>query len=178
MRFMKMALAACSTLLFVNAAQADLLLEPYLGYTIGNAESDGAKWDNNNLVLGGRVGYSALVLQAGVDYSIASGAKFKGKDGALDFEGDGSQLFAFVGGDFPLLRAWAGYGLQNELKVKDGSKLTGSAIKVGAGFTGLPFLSINAEYITSTYDKADGNALNSNLKNNTVMLSVSAPFEL
>lgn len=178
MRFMKMALAACSTLLFVNAAQADLLLEPYLGYTMGTAEQGSDKWDSNNMVLGGRVGYSALVLQAGFDYSIASGAKFKGKDGVADIEGDGSQLYAFVGGDFPLLRAWAGYGMMNEFKVKDGAKLTGSAVKVGAGFTGLPFLSINAEYIMATFDKSDGNSLSDNLKNNTLMLSVSAPFEL
>jgi hypothetical protein len=181
MRFLKFAFAGVASLFIANSAQAGLLLEPYLGYTYGQYDAGGgAKWDTNNPVLGARVGYQAVVFMAGVDYSMVMSGKAKGKDGQSDFDFDASQLFAFAGADLPLIRAWAGYGVQNELKSKGAgaAKLTGSALKVGLGFEPLPIISVNAEYIMSKFDKADGTSFSPEGKNDVFLLSVSAPFDL
>jgi hypothetical protein len=63
----------------------------------------------------------------------------------------------------------------------------GSAIKVGAGFTGLPFIAINLDYILSTFSSytdtsnhslGGSGSIYSSATANTIMLSVSLPFRI
>ena len=176
------------TFLFVNVAKADILIEPYLGYTMGNVTTtldtgSTLKWDNNNAILGARVGYEFVVLMAGLDYDTMLSGKLKGQGGQPDLDATASQLYLFAGARLPLIRAWAGYGLMNEVHGKSGgvdTKYTGNSLKVGASFTGFPIIALNLEYIMNNFDKENDNALStyatSKVESNLVMLSVSAPL--
>jgi hypothetical protein len=100
-------------------------------------------------------------------------------------------MAAVVGVDLPiLLRAWAGYGISSSstLKFSTGDvKTEGGFTKVGLGFKGFPFVSINAEYIMGTGKKVDYglgagkeeiDTYYSTYKPNFFLISVSVPFNL
>lgn len=191
-----------------TTASADILIEPYLGYesgaqtakfksgaTIGGIPVGGVSYGANttNTVVGARLGYtfSALFWTA-FDYSMGSGGKYKmDTAGTTEPEFTRDSLGLTFGFDFPILvRAWVGYNFTENLKNKyvggdDSYKGTGT--KVGVGFTGLPFVSINLEYIMRKYTEATGSAIFStgvklsdlyeSYDHNTLMLSVSLPLE-
>lgn len=179
MKSLKHGILAVAVVFSASAAQAGLLLEPYLGYTMGTFEDSDGKLTSP--VLGARVGYSAVLLSFGVDYSMYTGGKVK--DDNSDVDASGSQAFAFVGVGVPLIRAWVGYGVMNDLKLKNSggeSTYTGTAMKAGVGFTGLPFVSLNAEYIMNDYNKlktplGEGDT---DAKGSEIRLSASLPFDL
>jgi hypothetical protein len=80
----------------------------------------------------------------------------------------------------PFFRFWAGYIFSSQLKLEtDGLEGTekGSGFKLGAGWTALPLLSINLEYLMLKYDEMDYDDFqNTNRKTNAVLLSVSMPL--
>lgn len=185
--------------MLTQPAQAGLLLEPYIGYEVGTLEADYTsgggtlKYDTSGVTFGARVGYTfPAMFWVGLDYSISSGDADVDSDPGNNYQSDTGQrssLFAVVGIDLPiLLRVYAGYGFMNEFKIDDSasSTYTGSAVKVGLGFTSLPFVSLNAEYIMSTYDTFEANGVErdigsapfSDAKQNALMLSASVPFDL
>lgn len=200
-----------ATLLFVylgvQAAQAGILIEPYLGYEVGAIKAtlstaystalslpDGTELagKTEGTVLGARIGYTLPVLfWVALEPTMMTG-KYKASNTlTLDCDSSRTQLFIDAGVDFPiLLRAWVGYGMTNEWSAKDVSgtaKYTGSATKVGVGFTGLPFVSINLEYITHNFNKVTGLAgtvsdkVSDNFSSTTsasTVLSVSLPLDL
>ncbi|MEK7355309.1 MAG: hypothetical protein AAB250_02595 [Bdellovibrionota bacterium] len=198
MRFVKLALMFVATVSIVSVsdvtkAKADILLEPYLGYTYGTLESKvsgvSTKYDNNNLNLGARVGWQFLIVMAGVDYQMPMSGKFKGQSGAGDFDASGSTLYAFAGARLPVIRAYAGYPLMNEASAAASGTTTtysgGSGLKLGASFTAIPLIAINAEYITNSYSqvKSGGGSAQDlsaagydSVKNDYFMVSVSAPL--
>ena len=196
MKSLKIAFLSLSVTLAASAAQAGLLLEPYLGYGFGTVEAKQnsgatAKSTLTMPVLGGRVGYEGFLVHAAIDYSLPLGGTSKGDSGGAedaDISG-GSSLFAVVGVHIPLFRFWGGYGIIYDLTLKDdGAETTykGTALKAGVGFTGLPFVALNLEYIMGTTDKlktSSGETSVSDLgyssvKSNLVLLSVSMPFDL
>lgn len=163
-------------LLFVSQAHAGILLEPYLGYHTGNYKVGNGKYDMNGPTFGGRVGYQNLGLFLGVDYMLG-----KWKDDASDSrDASPTDLGLFVGYEFPvMLRVYATYAFDSELKLKGGAindKYEGTSMKFGLGFTALPMVSVNLEYITGTYDEANGVSLASKLKTSMYGLSVSLPL--
>ena len=102
-----------------------------------------------------------------------------------------STVGAVVGVDLPVLfRAWAGYGIQNNVTMKGTSgnpdiKFQGSYAKVGVGVRAIPLLSVNLEYIMNTYSKVDfglgtgsedSSTYYDTLKSNLTVLSISCPF--
>lgn len=193
MRFVRMALVSFAALAIVSTAKADILLEPYLGYTYGQAKIDpigggGSTYDMNNLGVGARVGWQFLVAMVGLDYAMPVSGKFKGTStGATDYDYSGSQLWAYAGARLPLLRAWAGYSLQSTSELKDATgttTVTGDGLKVGASFTGFPLIAINAEYIMNNAKKLKAGAVEYDVPGsfydkatqNYFMLSVSAPL--
>ena len=153
--------------LFSFNASAGFLIEPYAGFgtfttttdSIKNATSaleddleDTALDAETSTVFGARVGYSFLLLSAGIDYE-------------MDTFSDGSRSVAslFVGVDLPiLLRFWAEYGFASSYTT-DSSDLEdfdvsyNGGYSVGIGFTGLPFVSLNLEIENSnyTYENSD-----------------------
>lgn len=174
---MKKLLAVFALILgFTSAAQARVLVEPYLGYEMGTTKNPDGKFDGSQLGL--RLAYSSpIFFWAGLDYTMGVSGTFKPDVGSND-DGKRSTLYGVVGVDFPiLLRAWAGYGFMNEIKTDNGGKFKGKATKVGVGFTGLPFVSLNLEYITEKFDENDTFPITNDLENSTYVLSVSLPFE-
>jgi hypothetical protein len=176
-------------------AHAGLLLEPYVGYEMGSAEvsSSGltAKYDTSGITVGGRVGFTMPIFFAALDYSMANGKANLTSGPGTSPDLSRSSLFAVVGASLPLIRVYGGYGFLHELTMKDASGdgvFKGSALKLGASFTGLPFLALNLEYIMSSLNKykassgtesaiGTGNPV-SDAKANAFMLSVSVPFDL
>lgn len=162
-------------------SNASLLLDPYIGinlsgttkFTSGNSDVD---YDYNSapVSIGGRVGFSKLSFSTGLDYQMTSGVKLKNQ--AEKF--DASELAAFVGFDFPiLLRAYAGYIFSADFEATSNKYDEGSGYKLGVGFTGLPFISINLEYKNISYDKLN-NATIKTADHNSVLLAVSLPIKL
>lgn len=173
---MKKLLAAVILVLgFTSAAQAGIMIEPYLGFEMGKTKSPDGKLEGTQLGL--RLAYSApIFFWAGLDATLGVSAKNK-PDGAAESAATRSTYHAVVGVDFPILvRAWAGYGLMNDIKVDTGT-YKGKSTKLGVGFTGLPFLSLNVEMISETFDKLDSTTLASEFKNDTYVLSVSLPLD-
>jgi hypothetical protein len=175
-------------------AHAGILVEPYIGYGLGNSKvafagGAEAKSDTYGSVLGARLGYQALLLFAAFDGSVGMGTIKAANSASTDADYSDTKLFALVGARLPLVRAYAGYGFINNVTEKStpNEKLQGSAIKLGVGFTGLPFIAINFEYIASTYDKIDlgggagmqskSDAGISDLTANQYMLTVSLPLD-
>jgi hypothetical protein len=78
------------------------------------------------------------------------------------------------------LRAWAGYGFNNKVVADNpDGEWSGTAMKLGVGFTGLPFISINLEYTKDTVDKTSGTVIgtDNDLNHDAYMLSLSLPLE-
>lgn len=189
MKLKNLTLALALILSTFSTAKAALLIEPVLGYNLGTKVdvSDVKEYSGGKgVAYGGRLGYQNFGFQLGVDY-LASTIDM----GSNRFKEDlkTSEWAGFVGFEFPiLLRVYAGYifsgtgetdwqmaGLTQELELKGG---TGP--KFGVGFTVLPFLDINVEYRSVSYDerKWGGVKLANDVDYNTYLLSISLPFTI
>jgi len=145
-------------------ARAALLIEPVVGYNLGT-KLDVQHADNYSAgtggSYGGRLGYQNFGLQLGLDYlksSIDMGTDDFKKNISM------SEFGAFAGFEFPiLLRVYAGYIFSGNADTKSDNNESykmskESGMKVGIGFTGLPFVDLNIEYRKGTFDqlKIDG----------------------
>lgn len=178
---MKKLFVVCALMVsFSGVSQAGVMVEPYLGYEMGTIK-DNTEGKLDGTQLGVRLAWTAPVMfWAGLDYTMGVSAKFKPDNSALgDSDAKRSNLYAVVGVDLPiLLRGWVGYGFKNEIKLDDyDQKLEGSSTKIGVGFTGLPFVSLNLELLMEEFDKNNGNSVTPKYKNNAYVLSVSLPWE-
>lgn len=190
MRISKLAIAVFSLFIFTSTAQAGILVEPYVGYSIGLSKDYGnTTYDYKTPQFGARLGYQFLGLMAGIDYSLSSSFDLSQKNkttGATSkVSSDKNQLGLFVGYEFPiLLRAWGTYFLDSNLNKSStpGKAYSGNGYALGAGFTGLPFVSLNLEYRSFSYDssKISGSttALNPKWTMNEILLSVSLPINI
>lgn len=169
---MKLITVLCALLMSVSAF-AGGYFEPYIGYENGKIKSSSLDKDINGVTLGGKLGFSNLGLALGVDYmkgnlQIQSSPK-------VDF--DTADLGGFVQYTFPvLLKVSGSYFLSSKAEFEDGTKIKGDGYKLGIGFTGLPFISINFDMITINYDKYDSGSGNPNVDRKTYMLGVSLPL--
>jgi hypothetical protein len=147
--------AAAFVMLASTHSKASLLIEPLIGYNLASKISD--ENGGGGRAFGGRLGYQNLGLQLGVDYLNSTMEIDDVKDFAVN------DYAAFVGYKFPiLLRIYAGYifssaGEGTVASVKRKYE-EGSGQKFGMSFTGIPFVNINFEYRTLTYDKVGGSA--------------------
>ena len=175
-----------------HQAKADLLIEPYIGAGIGELKasySDGSgdlKYNTDGINVGARVALALPIIYFGADFDLQV-SQAKVDSNPHSYFGDTSltsqALFGFVGVHLPLLRAWAGYGVLDRLDFASSNgysarKFSGNAWKVGAGFTGLPFIDLNVEYISSTFtDRPSiGGATFDKATQGTVLLSASLPL--
>lgn len=167
----KMLLAFAVVMGFASASQASMMIEPYLGIEMGKTKNPDGKLEGT--VLGARLAYELPVLfWFGVDYSMSVSQKSK-PDSLPESDAKRSSLYAVAGVDLPiLLRGWIGYGLMNEIKGDNSKVEGGDAMKVGIGFTGLPFVSLNLELINEKFKESNG----SRFENSSYMLSVSLPL--
>ncbi|MBO9665573.1 MAG: hypothetical protein J7501_02020 [Bdellovibrio sp.] len=159
-------------------AHAGLMIEPYLGYEMGKTTDPDGKTDFVNMGL--RLAYKTpVMLWVGVDGNFGVSGNFKPDSGA-DATAKRTAYFGVVGIDLPiLLRAWAGYGFNNKVVADNpDGEWSGTAMKLGVGFTGLPFISLNLEYTKDTVDKTSGTVIgtDNDLNHDAYMLSVSLPL--
>jgi hypothetical protein len=175
---------------FPQQSKASFLIDPYVGYKLAwdTASVDvlgtTADFDvtRNGLMYGARAGYQFLGFMAGVDYGMGSGltSDFAAASvGGADVPGSESQYDAtymgvFVGYELPImLRAWATYFFDATWEAEDGTKTELTAVSLGLGFTGLPFVSLNAEYRLNTFDSGDNYETNGE-----IFISASIPLNL
>ncbi|MFN8945809.1 MAG: hypothetical protein ACK5WZ_14425 [Pseudobdellovibrionaceae bacterium] len=201
---MKFSSLFLSMFFVTSVSQAGIMIEPYLGYEFGtqsakykstylpNASADlGGVISGSNL--GARLGYNFIGLWAALDYLMATSGSVKYDASGMN-SSDLARSTAGVtfGFDFPILiRVWGGYILKDEAKLKSsGSEttLTGRGYKLGVGFQGLPFISLNLEYYARNYTDHGGTAKNAGagydfdaayneFKHNTYLVSVSLPLD-
>lgn len=175
----------------IKPAKAGLLLEPVVGYSsiskfkIGVPDSSTEQGSGPSY--GGRIGYQNLGFQLGLDF-LRSSYEMEDKDFKDDLVSN--EYAGFVGFEFPILfRVYVGYifAANAETKADDGlgtieaNKFTdGTGMKLGVGFTGLPFIDINLEYRKLTFGeyKAGGVKANVDTDVNTYMISLSLPLVL
>lgn len=186
-------------LLFPSLSGADIYLEPSVGYVLGKykgsvtvaspalfaGEEIPLKQDAKGLGYGAKLGWTNDFLAVGVDVALASTT---GKeDGSPDTKYNSTDMGVFAQLDLPVLpfKFAATYVLSSRVKTKqsgnDDAEMTGKGLKIGAGFTGLPFLSINLDYVMSNYDdyKTEGWEFSKkDIDYTATILSVSLPLSL
>jgi Outer membrane protein beta-barrel domain len=202
--FKKLIVVALSSVFLYSAAFAAGVgfgVEPYLGYGIAgsfgvpNKPSD----SYNGIALGARaVVKFADIFFAGPDILYLPSINYSPADQTeIITQTPNSLKFGVVGGIqllFPL-RLWVGYNFVDNASISDtfgGTTITdqfsGSSWKLGAGYSILPLLSINAEYIAGTYNNLSetigkvttSGPLSSDRSpsSKVFLLSVSAPLSL
>lgn len=175
-----------TALFFANTARADLLIEPVVGYNFNAVADfeDGERYSGGTgPSYGGRLGYQNLGLQLGVDYLKSS---LDMDDNDFDKNIEASEWGAFVGFKFPiLLRVYAGYIFSATGDTEDSANnkyefSKGSGYKAGIGFTGLPFVNINVEYRSGTFDeiKINGDEADGGANYQAIMIGLSLPFAI
>ena len=170
-------LLAVVVTMVANAAQAGFLIDPYVGSGQTKSSFDIAGDDDSesgsSTVFGSRVGYSFVLISAGVDYQIMKGEDTEGEDASVN------SMSAFVGVDLPILfRFWAEYFLSSTYDADtDGLDITfKDGYGLGIGFTGLPFVSINLEIETLNYD-LEVSGFEGDYSIASTILSVSFPLD-
>jgi hypothetical protein len=174
--------------LLAKPTQAALLIEPVVGLNVTSSFEtpandilvDKISTKGGGFAYGGRLGYQNLGFQLGLDYLNST---LDLDD--FDDETKLTEWAAFAGFEFPvLLRVYAGYIFSANAQAKaDGEsiKLTeGSGMKVGVGFTALPFLDINFEYRNGTFNELTlgGVDTGAETKYSAIMMGLSLPFAL
>lgn len=148
----------------IRPAEAGFLIEPVVGFSFSKFEpKDTKEYKTNGINYGGRIGYQNMGFQLGLDYLAGSeyvdSSHFKKSYNHTEWA-------AFAGFEFPVLfRVYAGYifAADGDTKHKTTGKVKfddGSGVKLGVGYTGLPFVDINFEYRSGTYDKTKTGGLN------------------
>mgnify|MGYP001488633932 CR=1 FL=1 len=186
-KFKTLAISISTVLLLgiSNNAKAGIFVDPYLGYnvgwltesvTVGSTTVD-VDYADTGIIYGGRAGLKTLGFMFGLDYSMGSALKATPVASLVSgyttttVKYDVSYMGAFVGYELPfLLRAWLTYHFDVGMDVEGSSTpIEGSSTTVGVGFTGLPLVSLNAEYRMVSLD-------NDTLDYKALLLSVSLPF--
>lgn len=161
-----------------NVANAGILVEPYLGYTKGKWEMGSTSQDFSGVYYGGRLGYSMLGLMGGLDFQTG---KLKDNSSPTNIDLTPSDLGIFVGYNLPvMLRVYGSYFFSSKLKSEaagTSNTYEGKNMRLGVGFTSLPFVSINLEYGLGTYTKDSSGSLSSDMKTKWFGLNVSVPFD-
>jgi len=175
--------------LFSVSARADLLLEPHLGFNVSGSGDTGSgtglvKYSYSGLQMGARAGYQMLGFMTGLDYTRSSYTlEAKGVSSTTNSDLDRNEIGLFVGYNFPiLLRAWGTYYFSNTSTYSNGNEVSGNTTELGVGFTGFPFLSINAMIRMASFDEFKSGSTTTSLSPKQdfteVVVGVSIPFTL
>ncbi|MDZ4662222.1 MAG: hypothetical protein SGJ18_11455 [Pseudomonadota bacterium] len=178
-------------LLAASVSQA-VYIDPYFGFLVASTVStevpstpSTSEGDISGSGIGLRLGWSFVGLAVGVDYQMTSTTEKQTAGSAVGQETKSkvTNLGIFADYELPILplRVYGAYILDSTIdpETAGSADTKGSGIKIGAGFTGLPFVAINLDYSTLKYDEsspASAVAFESNAK--IVMLSVSLPLNL
>jgi len=166
----------------LSQANAGVLFEPYIGYGFGSSEQGSSKSNANGPEYGARIAFETLGFFVGAEYMAAT-MKTKNKTTNTAYNYNITNIGATAGFQFPILiRAYASYFFTSNAKVDTTIPATysGNAMKLGVGFTGLPIVSINLEYIATTYTKAEAMGITQTISpkatGSMYAISISAPL--
>lgn len=179
-------LLAVAGMFFISAtASAGILLDPYVGFGAGKGKFTSpaaSEFDLGGTEIGARVAYSIPLFFFGADYVMVSGKTKVSSGAGVDSDLSANALYLMVGAHIPLLRGYLGYSVMGSSTIKSSgteTTYTGSSMKVGVGFTGLPFIALNLEYYRDTFNKfknatTDGTADGTS---DSYFLTVSLPLD-
>lgn len=167
---MKKALSLLILSLGLSLNANAFIFEPFVSYESGENEDNE---DVTGTAFGLRLGGSTLGFIYGLEYQTGSVTVDSTPEVDLDF----TDMGLFAGYEFPILiRAYATYYISHKAD-QGANELEGSGgMKLGVGYTGLPFIAINFEKMTRTYDERDGVALSTDSETDSYMISVSLPL--
>ncbi len=209
MRFLSKYLLIAFLLLGSWSSQADVkfVADPYLGWSFGSYNSKafsstGGKCTTfNGLNPGARllVKYNDMFF-LGPEFSYMPWGQYKINGVGTTQSGANMKFGLLVGAELQkLVRFWLGYNFVDRIQFAEGvfepeysALFKGSSMKLGVGYSPMPLLSVNLEYIRSSYcsttrnyiASAGGNTVNKTLSDDSVftgatyLLSVSAPIDL
>lgn len=161
-------------LLLSTVANADVLLDPYLGYVISGSNTGGAKVTGNDL--GVRLGFNTLGFGLGIDATLSGTYKYESSGVSTD--ATPSHQGVFVSYAFPILvRGYATYFVNSKLS-SGAFTYKGTGTKIGVQFTGLPLVAIGLEVLTSKYTDLEfsGSTVSISETETQTRLAISAPF--
>jgi hypothetical protein len=190
-------------LILSSNANSELLIEPFLGYAFGSTDqtlsNKGAlnghyKFTTKGYDLGARIGFQKFGFMVGLEGEIGKETEnpdiFPVANAANKEDYSVTKVGIFAGFNFPiLLRLWATYYLQVEKEItkgeSKGNQFEGDGISFGVGYTGFPFISLNAEFRSYTFDEESLDGLHFDLPNSTfsinkqksILLSISVPLD-
>lgn len=162
-----------------SSAYGSFLFEPYGGTTFsGTLEESNTDALFTGASFGAKLGVQYTYFFAGFDYRIGR-FSVDAKEDDTTLEDDtlnNEQYFLFVGYEFPMwFRAWGGLALGGYASSNDRKFREGNGALVGLGYKGLPWVSVNLEYVTWGYDKVDPGS-DSDLKGQHFLFSLSLPI--
>lgn len=167
-------------------AQAGVFIEPELGYGFSTFKDKTPvppqSLKVNNYYYGARAGWQFHNwFFIGADYSATFGGKAK-NDVGTKYNIDDKNLYGIIGGDWNVIRAYVGYGFQNDFTLDTGTKTKyngGTHYKVGLAYKIFPMLALNVEYLASSYKKSiqtGGTSNPENIDDNQVRIGISIPW--
>lgn len=166
--------------LFAWKAYSAVEIEPYVGYQI--SDSDASTEDEyKQLNLGGRLGFSFLMFSFGADYMIGTGDGDENDGDTYDVSA--TEIGAYAKVTLPILfQVYAAYLFTSDLEydfTSTKAEFGGSGYKAGIGFTGLPFIVINAEYKIVNYDEFELGSLSGDIDvdHKSYGINVSLPLD-
>ncbi len=147
-------IALALLLVFGMGTQAQaFFIEPFVNYGTGD-NPDASNTEYTATEFGARVGGSTLGFLYGLEYTRFSGDY---EAGSTKDDIGGSDIGITVGYDFPIMiRAYATYFLKSEATRESTVDIDfegSGGTRIGVGFTMLPFININLEMITRSYDE-------------------------
>jgi hypothetical protein len=174
-------------------AQAGILLEPMIGYTVNGSTDDGAgnTTTYTGLEYGARLGVSITSFLIGGEYRSSPSTTLTASPATAGYTQTGSSAGTgvFVGFEFPAfpLRIIATYFFQDTMSGTLQGPLTnstrdfsGTAIKVGIHYKIIPMVSVGIESLSGTYTKSSSGGVETTLNppEKSAMLNavVSFPF--
>lgn len=172
MKMITKIISATAALVIAAQAQAGFMIEPFLGYEMSDYKVGSSKKDMTGTNFGLRVGGTTAIFSYGIEYAVGSNEV----DTNPDIDVDTTDMGVFVAVDFPiLLRAYATYFIKSKAEAGP-VELEGNGTRIGVGYTGLPFISINFEKINRTYDEDQHGSISPKNKTDGYLLSVSLPL--
>ncbi len=175
--FKSLLLAAATVVGFCQAAQAGIHVEPFLGYSLSGDWKDGSTSTDysGGPHLGARLGYGMMGFFIAGEYEQGSMTL----DSSPEVDFDQTNMGLALGFEFPiLLRVYGTYMFNAKADEANSNKYEGTGLKLGVGYTGLPFVAINFEMSTASYDELNGNTLNTKRETEYYTINVSLPLSL
>lgn len=149
----KLALAAIVAFSFAAVPANAFMIEPFIGLESGDYDDGSTTSDFANQNLGLRIGGDTLGFMYGFEYQQGSGTVEP--SGLADIDVDTTDMGLYVGYELPImLRAYLTYYFSHKAEIAGQSDMEGDGgMKLGVSYTGLPFIVINFEKMTRSFDE-------------------------